>query len=319
MALDIVLNDLSFTGTLPETETRHSVMTKLTRAITEIRKHVSNPSLRVPENFLTLDIHAGYTFQDWKNDQSVDQEEKRRVFRLSTMSPIWSNPSTPKTTDQFWESEFTYNEKRAIGLGYSYLDESIALSILSSPHWDTHSIRIKYQYINETFETEDDYVNVNHCSQAHHVKALSQWISSNLQMSVLDGKDAVTRKSELFPNLVFCQGAENTLESLGHGNVLLEPVIKRLALLELYCKSWNAGPFSGSDIPMKISGESEATMRKYSAERTFVCPDGMTRTFELHARLTPLSWRVHFFPIPENREIIIGYIGSHLRTANHSN
>jgi len=49
----------------------------------------------------------------------------------------------------------------------------------------------------------------------------------------------------------------------------------------------------------------------YSAERTFLCPDGEYRLFDFH--LKRWGTRIHFFDFPASKRILVGYVGDHLR------
>jgi hypothetical protein len=68
-------------------------------------------------------------------------------------------------------------------------------------------------------------------------------------------------------------------------------------------------------ISIAATSESEATLNQYRHTRTFICPDGVPQVFKWHVRLTPGAWRIHFFPLDDKRQLIIGYIGRHLPIA----
>ncbi len=106
------------------------------------------------------------------------------------------------------------------------------------------------------------------------------------------------------------------MQSLSHGDALLIPIMKKLHELEDFCKGWHEGPFDHNKVVSKVTNESEATLEMFGNERTFQCHDGITRTFRWHIRLTPRAWRLYFYPLPEERKLIIGYIGPHLRTVD---
>src|SRR5579859_5192650 len=97
------------------------------------------------------------------------------------------------------------------------------------------------------------------------------------------------------------------------GDPRLLSILKRLYELEDYCNGWQHGPFDHTKIN-KATPESPDTLEVYGSERTFLCYDGEFRVFSWHIRLTPGPWRIHFFPLPEEKKLIIGYIGHHLNT-----
>jgi hypothetical protein len=137
-----------------------------------------------------------------------------------------------------------------------------------------------------------------------------------IETTVIDGAELWGRRERLFHSLVFCGDVRKQLEDLSQGNILLQPVIKKLFELERYCRDWNGGPFNPDLLSCKVTTESARTLAQYGNERTFLCPDGENRVFSWHARLTPHARRIHFYPVPETRQIMIGYIGPHLPTAN---
>jgi len=121
------------------------------------------------------------------------------------------------------------------------------------------------------------------------------------------------RKEILFSRLILCPGVEDNLIKIG--SKYLPQIISRLVELNKYVvKNWLNGEFeyreANSSTSLRISPESEGTMKKYANERLFKMPDGSSRYFELHIKTGDL--RIYFYP--ENSKIYIGYIGMHLPT-----
>jgi hypothetical protein len=134
-------------------------------------------------------------------------------------------------------------------------------------------------------------------------------------LTLLTGTDGLALwqcREELFPHLQFCSSVEAQLQAVLHGSVMLKPTLDRLFLLEQFCQQWVDGPFNSQKVGCRVNPESEATLNKYERERIFCCPDGEYRRFEWHIKLTPHAWRIHFFPLEDKRQLIIGYIGQHL-------
>lgn len=113
----------------------------------------------------------------------------------------------------------------------------------------------------------------------------------------------------------FCDVVEKQLYTLQTGHPLLHLVEKKLLELEETCQSWreHGGAFDHKNIPGRGGPESEPTLSMYGRERTFRCPDGQIRIFSLHVWVVR-SWRIHYFPVEDKREMLIGYIGKHLHT-----
>ncbi len=65
---------------------------------------------------------------------------------------------------------------------------------------------------------------------------------------------------------------------------------------------------------LRVSGESDSTMRFYSGQRRFKLPDGRRELFEAHIKIGDL--RFHFYPDNQEHKVYVGYIGPHLPTVN---
>ena len=260
---------------------------------------------------LTL-LASDYTLRRWLNDIEVDMEERRFIRSLSTKAPF--SEGVPDFVEvQLLENnrgscEFRYQDKPAIGLGVAYLLDIISVSLLSEICWDCSYLDLDVICIDE----DDKKITIVHASRKEHLQDHIDWIKNRIHNSI-DGRALWDQKDDLFPNLHFCSSVENQLQSLSTGDFMLEQVKDRLRKLQQYAESWTEGGFNSNKLHGNASPESEATLKQYSKERTFLCPDEQERIFSWHVKL-PLGWRIHFYP-EKPRKILVGYIGKHLPTS----
>lgn len=179
-------------------------------------------------------------------------------------------------------------------------------------------MEIEHCFFGSDGELVIELVDVIHASHKRHVLDHSFWIKSSLQtilhLSILDGSHLWDLREELFPHLQFCKDVERPLRSILPGDRMLDPIRRKLALLEQFCVNWPAGrPFEPENIGLgrNVSPESEATLNMYGDRRTFICPDGLYRRFTWHVKFNPGAWRIYFLYLEEGY-LIIGYIGRHL-------
>lgn len=122
-----------------------------------------------------------------------------------------------------------------------------------------------------------------------------------------------TKKSTLFPNLIFCGEVKNQISLIGNSSHFNQ-IIDRLKEFDKAVSNWKKGDFSYKEInrkyPLRISPESSSTMSNFRNERIFSLPEGGTECFELHIKTGNL--RFHFYPQNKTRKVYIGYIGPHL-------
>jgi hypothetical protein len=122
--------------------------------------------------------------------------------------------------------------------------------------------------------------------------------------------------------LEFCGKTQKQLQKWSHGGILLSQVKKVLTCLNSYVENMKKGIWNYSHQKLRehglnyeVSGESSSVYQdeKLRKPRTFSLPSGEEKYFENHIKL-PSGYRLHFFVDDENRQVFIGYIGSHLPT-----
>jgi hypothetical protein len=314
MDLEMVLNELSLHSLAQDMYSARQRMSNLLHMIRIASKSGVSRVLRTHENFYAERLALGYSIANWRNDSSVDREERRYFNSLTTKAPYWRDLRESEVESDFYLSEFHHNGVLAHGLGFAYLIEALAVSLCSEPQWEASHLDLEAIHLRDDENIFTEQVTVVHASAVEHIQEHTAWINNRLWTSVRDGIELWDRRESLFLSLRFCDAISEQMQSLHPGNPLLRSITRRLLELEHYCRSWNTGPFNPQYLPTRASLESQVTLQQFGGERTFFCPDGQVRLFSWHVRLTPEAWRIHFFPEPETRTIIIGYIGPHLPT-----
>lgn len=314
MSLEMVLNELSLQPADDKRKAREW-MSMLIRTVISATSHNVSRTIRTESGIFDITLAENYPLRRWLNDHQVDRAERRYIKSLTTKFPFWDDSS--ELYEQILSSEFRHDNQLAKGLGVAYLLEALAISLRSKDCWDSAELILEASKISEENEgeIEEERVKVAHASQPSHIEELRQWIQTRLQQDIRDGADLWKRRSELLPSLIFCDAVASQLQQLSP--TMQRPVARRLFQLENYCQTWTTSAFEPKELPTKASPESQATLNQYAKERTFLCPDNHERTFSWHLRLTPGAWRLYFFPLPESKQIIIGYIGAHLPTMKY--
>ncbi len=204
----------------------------------------------------------------------------------------------------------------AQGLGFAYLIDALAVSLLSEPRWNCSRLELEVRQLDENEDLIDERVEIVHASRSSHVQEHTNCINKRIRSKVRDGLELWNRKDELLPSLEFCESVAKQLQSIRTGNLELQPVVKALFELEAYCKNRKTGAFSLEGYLIEASRESQPTLNKYAKQRTFRCLDGKERLFDWHVKLRLCNWRIHFFPDVGPGKIIIGYVGRHLPTVS---
>jgi hypothetical protein len=321
MELEMVLNELSLRPIANNIPTARQRMSDLILTAIVATRHGVKSVMRTYSNLDTEELAPGYPVARWRNDGKVDIEMQRFYRTLVTKSPFLDDITNPDILNSVDLSDCFCGEDRAIGLGVAFWLEALAVSLRSETRWYDTYLQIRISQIGDDEEIEDTFEEIPHTSRSDHIREHLVWIAKRLregdQTQVRDGIDIWQHKADWFPSLYFCETVGEQMRTLLHANLMLMPIMKRLRELEDFCKAWYEGPFDHNKISSKATAESTATLEMYGSQRTFQCHDGETRLFSWHIRLTPGSWRLYFYPLPEEKKLIIGYIGPHLPTVHY--
>ncbi len=266
--------------------------------------------LRLPEDFFAMPLAGAYYWKDWFSDKRIDIEKRRYFETVSTKYPFFKDD--PKSESAWGSVDCFWEGKSAQGLKAAYIADGLAISMASSREWDSHFISVEIQEIveNDVSCRKED---VHHASSAKHVDTQVDWIQQRIKSSINTGDKLWKHVKDFFPCLNFCKHIQKQMD--GMPTESMPSLIRGLFRLNDYCVSWKHGAFNHADIGCAVSPESAPTMKKFEAERTFLCPDGKKRVFRWHAKVG--QWRIYFEPASEPGHLLIGYVGKHLRTVKY--
>jgi len=271
--------------------------------------------LRTQQDISLVELAPGYPVVKWRNDNVVDIETRRRFRSLTTKSPFLLDVPPEEMRIANGLSDFEFEGKSAQGLGTAFLIDGLAVSLASHKQWDAKHIELTCCYVDDELQIQSKQVLATHASSEQHVVDNSATITAWLSRRVLNGQDLWNRRGQIFSNLQFCEAIQRDVSTLTPSNPVMKLVLRKLFELEAYSKSWTSGLFEPAAL-LNVSRESESTLSNARLRklREFVCPDGQTRLFDWHAKLSVNQWRIHFYPDGATRRVIVGYIGPHLPT-----
>lgn len=315
MDVEMVLNELSLQPLANDRAAARQRMIELVETLSTATKLGVKRVLRTHRDLKFEKLGPDYLVVHWMNDNSVDRDARRYFLNLATKAPYLVEVADPTVEDRASASDFFYQEDRASGLGAAFLLDAMAVSFGSAPRWHFHRLGVKWVQLDTEGEIIDEMVEVLHACSKDHVLEHADWIKMRLSGPIHDGANLWEQRELLFPNLQFCESVAPQLATLHAGDPMVHFVEKKLRELDQFCQEWQRreGSFDYRDIPGKGGPESQPTLDKLGHLRVFRCPDGSERLFTFHVRLS-ISWRLHYFPLTEKRQLIIGYIGIHLPT-----
>ncbi len=268
-------------------------------------------ALQIPYDFWSTQLSSGYHLYNWRNDTSVERENRQFLVALATKMPYLADEAF--LSSRWAELDCLWQTEKSLGLKAAYVSDGLALSLQSNSEWDRHEICCEIQAVTDS-NIQCWTEKIHHASSPEHIKLQTSWILQRIQNTFRDGKDLWKRIGELFPLLDFCPGIEEQMSNLP--TIVAPGITRGLFYLNSYCMEWKSGPFNKTILQCNASPESEPTLNKYRKEHTFLCPDGNYRIFSWHAKLG--MCRIHFDPTLGAGRILVGYVGKHLPTVTGS-
>jgi hypothetical protein len=307
MYLEMFGNELSLTPVAPDVSVGQERAKQFVMTMRAATARGVHRVLRLSEDFLNTPFAPDYDFYRWTADKRVERELQQYFRTLSTKVPFFRYQPI---ADTVLEGIECYRDgKLARGLTAAYIADGLAVSMCSQPVWEGSLVECEvYEIVGADVECRTD--DVHHASCESHVDQQTAWFEQRIQHTVENGAELWRCSRDHFPALSWCASIEEQMVGLPSG--ALASITRGLFRLNAYCSCWQSGPFDPDSIGCAVSPESQSTLDTYSAERTFLCPDGRQRVFSWHAKMG--QWRIYFDPEPGPGRLLLGYVGRHLRT-----
>jgi hypothetical protein len=317
-----MFNELSLTQVNSISDARLVLETFIKSSIKA--KEIGFTELRLYENSIhnlyEIYLFDNYRIDNWLKDGEVNPDLKTRFREIITNSPLITNEEISlKELYQWSVFQKAHNNQIAQvwGLGAAYIYDSLALSLNSHDDWQSPIVPVSHNYLTPKGEEINKEIEVRHFASTKTLDSHLEWWERVQLESLNKSIELWERRGEFFPNLIFCQEVEKQLQKIGVSKMLFQ-IIDRLKSLDSYSENWGTGSFSYEDVNSKtnlrISPESDSTIRLHGSSRKFIVPGEGKKLFDLHIKTGDL--RFHFYPDNDNHQIYIGYIGRHLRIAS---
>jgi hypothetical protein len=303
----LVFNELSSAVIAPDRASGVQNLNGLASVLLDARIG-SRKVLVTPPMFLSMFVCSGHSVGRWLTEYSLDDHERRLRFKTLIDHRIDYEDCVPDASLGSPDIEFSYLGSVPRGLCTAFLIDGLAVSLLTADDWRVARVRIEKSWVDGN-DISTVALDVAHAGQCGHLDDHLDWLKRSQTPSPTNGVQLWNQRKSLFPSIEFCASVEDQIKKLGGDGPPFRSTLRGLQDLQTYCASWT-GPF---DIHAfnNASGESQCTLEKYSAERTFRCPDGENRLFEWHLKRG--DTRIHFREVPEHKRILVGYVGGHLR------
>ena len=141
MTVSLVFNELSLRRPAPDRRTARAWMTEFVKTLKAAIDHKVTV-LRMRDNFGDFPLSLDYPMGAWFGDNSVSRDESEFVLAYATQYSFIRPYDEDLRDDEEFQSgklafEGRFGDDKAEGLGFAYLLNGLAFSILSESCWDT--------------------------------------------------------------------------------------------------------------------------------------------------------------------------------------
>lgn len=244
------------------------------------------------------------------------REEYLLLLRLSTKVPLWVGLEQD-IKDRFLLCEAVgcdtkeMAQKDGESLVLCAVIDGISVGFPSEQIWESSQLTVRFNELLPDGSIVEVSATVDNLTQANHAKLICE----NYARRFENAQALWQGRSAAFPNLLFGLDVEAHLTNLG--NSYLERISRQLAILNKSANEWQlAGGPAERHLPSgaRTEGQSVNADPRLRNERMYKSHRNETEYYEWHINFAKGS-RIHFRIINETREIEIGYLGPHLRTA----
>lgn len=309
MTMYVFLNELSQPRGSIAAQPGAAVVDGLVDLLRSIKRRRRDAVLHSAVPLRDVQIGDSYSVGAWSGDG--DRREEWRFLRsLQDRAPFQVRLS--ELGIDVMETDYRFDDRGAEGLGLAHLFGGLAVSLDYDPRWRELHMRVLREALEETDDGEVDIVAVEveavHASHPDHIADHTDWLETACRQPVTDGADLWRRRAELFGSLEFLPRVAGQLAALPASHPWFGAAVVRLTELNDAMREWDP---AGSPEPHYRSRVTpEHSQRKMLCR--FEDLDGELRVFDIHARFTPGSGRLHFRLDAPRRKAVVAHIGRKL-------
>lgn len=309
----MILNELSIASVENGPKEFNGIMSRFLSVCHKITTDKKDSDFYCTQELFLEEFAPGYTIYSWLNNPEVPRKEKDLFRRMVNKRQLLDK-------NEFLGSEFMTelpNGKSvsAIGCLFAYEMENYVVSLQTFSLWKQEEIRGIYI----SAEEADKEAVVRNCCLPEHVDSLVSEEKQKVFRMVSSSRELWEKRESIYPHLIFCECVKKQLEE-ARNSLHIKTIMKRLQVLEDYFKNYD-GKFEKDKVGFRCREESESVKNNGSLRkmRIFELPDKRQAFFSWHISFSgDFPGRIHFLPDAEKKAGIIGYVGKHLPTKNHT-
>ncbi len=315
--MKMVLNELSAEFPLQEKREGKRVMNTFLHVYMKMRKLLNESTVYLDKEYSGFYLAREYNILSWRNDPTVDPEEKRIFRSLINRSLTYDQLMTCEEWEALCDKDMRVAGSSSKGCLCGYLSRGCMLSFDTDIKWEQEELNAVLEEL-EGQEIKKQIVSIpNVCNDVTYKSfetAYCPFFNKAHLDTLLTGDIILKKSKDIFQNLIFCDNAKRQMKCITNP-ILVKQIVKKLMELQEYFCVWHR--FFDKTAIKNASPESKETLRHYKKEHTFLLPDGRYEVFSWHIRFTGIEGRIFFLPEVWDRRCYIGHVGCKLPNVSY--
>lgn len=185
--MNIYFNELSIISLTPNIVVGRKLLYNLIDTYKQINDKTSS-IVRIENGFFTKNVADNFSINDWIVD--VNTKRTYRDILLDRFKYPYIEDNDEDIANKYISESFTYSKNKTpvIGLALAYLNNTMCISLLTSPNWEDCSL-----IINNIVEP-DTNIFVRNASKPEHVECHIDWLNELQPINLVETNDLPERK-----------------------------------------------------------------------------------------------------------------------------
>lgn len=124
--MQMILNELSARFPVESLEDGKYLMENFLETCFEVKGIIHNDSILLDQDYMSFELVHGYRIEQWRNDPTVDVENKRRLRVLLNKSVVYNSEEFEQENGWNFRTDFQHKEYSSKGCLLAYETDGVA-------------------------------------------------------------------------------------------------------------------------------------------------------------------------------------------------
>lgn len=183
--MQMILNELSARFPVETQEEGKLLMETFLETYFAVKGIIHNDSILLDKDYRSFELAHGYRIEQWRNDPTVDVEDKRRFRALLNKSAVYNSEEFEQENVLDFRTDFQHKEYSSKGCLLAYELDGVAVSFLSSIYWKVPEIGGVYIELSDDGDLKQCQVSIPNVSYQENVILFKKYFEQKKRNGVM--------------------------------------------------------------------------------------------------------------------------------------